>query len=69
MLRFREWLLVVEGRVAVPAAVLSGYEHAFKDELRQLIQRTQDPALRAKGEPSDLVQETFLEAHRGGYGG
>jgi hypothetical protein len=48
MLCFREWLLIVEGRAGVPGGVLAGYEVAFKDQLRGLIRRTQNPALRAK---------------------
>jgi hypothetical protein len=32
----------------VPQAVLSGYEHAFKQALNDLIRRTQDPMLRVK---------------------
>lgn len=47
MLFFREWLLVQEGRVAVPPGVLQGYESAFRQELRQLVTRTQDPRLKA----------------------
>jgi hypothetical protein len=48
MLRFREWLLLREGRAGVPKGVLAAYEAAFKDQLRQVIRRTQNPALRAK---------------------
>ena len=35
-------------RPQIDPAVLSGYEHAFKDELQKLIQKTQNPELRAK---------------------
>jgi hypothetical protein len=45
---FREWLLAEEKHV--PPAVLQAYEHALQAELRRLIQRTQDPALRRKFE-------------------
>lgn len=47
MLYFKEWLLVVEARQEfIPQAVLQGYELAFRDELKQLIDRTQNPKLR-----------------------
>src|SRR5258708_4517383 len=44
---------------------------ACRDYLLLVAGRELDPALRAKGGASDLVQETFLEAHRdfGGFHG
>jgi hypothetical protein len=48
MLRYREWLLLRKGRAGVPKGVLAAYEAAFKDQLRHVIQRTQNPALREK---------------------
>ncbi len=51
MKEFWEWLkLVIEEarRPQIDAGVLAGYEHAFKDQLRRLIRRTQNPDLRSK---------------------
>jgi hypothetical protein len=49
MLRFREWLLLVEGRTdLVPPGVLQGYEHAFRQELQKVIQRVENPSFRAR---------------------
>src|SRR5690348_5816110 len=45
MRTFWEWLLQ-EDRRSVEPAVLAAYEHAFKDELRRVIQRTGSPVLR-----------------------
>jgi hypothetical protein len=46
MTDFLGWLL--EGRQAyVPPGVLAGYEQAFRDELVRLIQRIENPALKA----------------------
>src|SRR6478735_3464810 len=51
MLCFLEWLCFSEGqRPSIPSAVLQGYELAFKESLRKLIRRTQEPSLRAKFE-------------------
>jgi hypothetical protein len=46
-----DWLKAVVLEVwrrRIDAGVLAGYEFAFKDELRKGIERTQNPALRAK---------------------
>jgi hypothetical protein len=48
MLTFREWLLAEEKHV--PPSVLQAYERALQEELRRLIQRTKDPALRQQFE-------------------
>src|SRR4051794_6685595 len=45
---FRDWLLAEARRPLVEPAVLAGYEHAFKDELRRLLGRISDPTLRQK---------------------
>jgi RNA polymerase sigma-70 factor, ECF subfamily len=37
---------------------------AFRNYLLLVARRERDPALQGKGGASDLVQETFLEAHR-----
>jgi len=42
---FWEWLTEAR-RPHIEPAVLQGYEHAFKEELRKVIQRTQNPDLR-----------------------
>jgi hypothetical protein len=49
MLRFRQWLLIVEARTdLVPPEVLQGYEAAFREELQKVIARTRNPGLRAR---------------------
>lgn len=51
MKTFLGWLaaLIVEARWPyIEPGVLQGYEYAFKDQLRRLIQRTENPKLRSK---------------------
>jgi hypothetical protein len=51
MRTFREWLegLIGEAlRPEIDPAVLAGYEHALRDEVRRVIQRVQNPDLRAR---------------------
>jgi RNA polymerase sigma-70 factor (ECF subfamily) len=48
------------GSAEALGAVLEGY----RNYLLLVAERELDPVLRAKGGASDLVQETFLEAHR-----
>jgi hypothetical protein len=45
---FWGWLIGEARRTEIEPAVLHGYDLAFKDELRRLIARTANPALRAK---------------------
>src|SRR5947209_3629856 len=45
---FWAWLATEARRADIEPEVIAGYEHAFKVELRQLISRTHDPALREK---------------------
>src|SRR5438552_1458856 len=51
MRNFMEWLKAVIEETRQPridAGVLAGYEHAFKDQLKKLVQPTENPTLRAK---------------------
>jgi hypothetical protein len=43
-----EWLIAEARQPRISPAVLAGYEQAFKDSVRKLIQRTENPDLRAK---------------------
>ena len=55
MQTFLEWLRVVEQRQElVPQAVLDGYERGFREALKKLLGRVQDPALRGQNFASML---------------
>src|SRR5258708_30795946 len=55
--------LLASARSGSGAALGQALE-TFRDYLLAVANRRLDPALRAKGGASDIVQETFLEAHR-----
>lgn len=44
---FWQWLLTEDRYDYVPASILLGYDQAFKQALKGVIQRTKDPTLRA----------------------
>src|SRR4051794_257420 len=52
MQTFLEWLesLCEERQKSVPPEILKSYEYAFQEKLKELLQRTQDPRLRARFE-------------------
>src|SRR6056297_731999 len=52
---------------AVAAGRLTAFEQLFerhRDELRRAVELRFDPRLRGRADPSDVVQETHLEAFR-----
>src|SRR6476469_3978998 len=58
---FAEWLPAARGG---SAQALGEALEACRVYLQAIAERELDPELRAKGGASDLVQETFLEAHK-----
>jgi RNA polymerase sigma-70 factor (ECF subfamily) len=52
--------LVARGEASAAAALLTRH----KDRLRRMVQLRLDPRLAARLDPSDIVQETFVEAHK-----
>ena len=58
MQTFWNWLLTEERYERLPAGVLQGYEQAFKQALRGVIQRTKDPRLRATFQKHDGLPDS-----------